>query len=255
VIEFHGPEGCGKTEMLLHLIANCILPPKWKDIQIGGHGISIVYVNTDFHFQVLRLVTILECRIENAAKHSNRTSTEKVQVDNNESIQVCDSQDIEKFIKSCLSRLYVLHCNSSLELLASLISLEQMLIAKPEVCVIMIDSLSSFYWIDRSTGGDSPNDQEENLRKVVTIINKYSKEFLMVVVVTTHAIFSTKPSEHYFCRTWSSVVKYRYLFRLQDGCHSNSLNPKSLFIAQRTLPRSNHFKRFYITEKGVEFRS
>lgn len=258
VIEFHGCEGCGKTEMLLHLIAKCILPQNWKDIYLGGHGVSVIYVNTDFHFQVLRLVTILECRIENARKQSDRTASREMEVDKNESSRI-DSQDVETFIKSCLSRLYVLHCNSSLELLASLISLEQMLIAKPEVCVIMIDSLSAFYWIDRSTGGESLNDQEENLRKVITIINKYSKEFLMLVIVTTHAIFSSsgKPSDHYLCRAWSSVVKYRYLLRLQDRFQGSSatLNPQSLFIAQRTLPRSNQLKKFYITEKGVEFRS
>lgn len=255
VIEFHGAEGCGKTEMLLHLIANCILPPTWKDINLGGRGISVVFVDTDFHFQMLRLVTILECRIESATKQSEGTSS-GMDVDNNECFNE-NTQDIEEFIKSCLTRLYVLRCNTSLELLASLISLEQMLIAKPEVCVIMIDSLSAFYWIDRSTGGESITDQEENLRKVITTIKKYSKEFLLVVIVTSHAIFSSssKYSDHYYCRSWSSVVKYRYLLRLQDGLNTSATNQQSLFIAQRTLPRSNQFKRFYITEKGVKFRS
>lgn len=257
VIEFHGAEGCGKTEMLLHLIANCVLPETWNDIKLGGRGVQVIFIDTDFHFHILRLVAILECRIENAKKESSDISCDRDAEVN--AYQNVSTSDIEEFIKTCLSRLYVLRCNNSLEVLTSLISLEQMLMAKPEVSVIMIDSLSAFYWIDRSKGGESTNDQEENMKKIITTIKKYAKDFLLVVIVTTHAIFSSslKSAEPYFCRSWSSVVKYKYLFSRKDeyAYSAHAVSPQAVFIAQRTLPRSNQFQKFYCTDKGVEFRS
>ncbi|KXJ29770.1 DNA repair protein XRCC2 [Exaiptasia diaphana] len=257
VVEFHGAEGCGKTEMLLHLIANCVLPQTWNDINLGGHGVQVIFIDTDFHFQVLRLVAILECRIENAKKMLTVVSHD-ADADGANDQNEC-TNDIEEFIKTCLSRLYVLRCNNSLELLTSLLSLEQMLMAKPEVCVLMIDSLSAYYWIDRSKGWESTNDQEENMKKIIMIIKKYAKDFLLVVIVTTHAIFSSslKSVEPYFCRSWSSVVRYKYLFSRKDehAFNASAVGPQPVFIAQRTLPRSNQFQKFCCTDKGVEFRS
>ncbi|XP_025947394.1 DNA repair protein XRCC2 isoform X2 [Apteryx rowi] len=57
VVEFHGPEGTGKTEMLYHLIARCILPKSG-----GGLEVEVMFIDTDYHFDMLRLVTILEHR-------------------------------------------------------------------------------------------------------------------------------------------------------------------------------------------------
>ena len=69
VLEFSGQEGSGKTEMLLHLIANCILPKSWKDLKLNGRSVDVVFVDTDYHFQLLRLVTVLGHRIVNAIMH------------------------------------------------------------------------------------------------------------------------------------------------------------------------------------------
>lgn len=263
VIEFHGAEGCGKTEMLLHLIANCILPKSWKDLHLGGRGVGIIFVDTDFHFQLLRLVTIMEYRIHRAMRKIH----EKTGIPNFEEKFVLNhasasssgnsSKDIEDFIRVCLARLFILRCNSSLELLASMLSLEQMLIAKPEVCVVMIDSLSAFYWIDRSTGGESTTDQEQNMRKIIEVIQKYSKEHHLVFIATTHAIFSASKRtqdgvENYLCKTWLNVVRYRYLLRSHTE-YDTSSGSQAVYSAQRTSPKSNVVKKFHIYEKGIEF--
>ncbi|XP_039941108.1 DNA repair protein XRCC2 isoform X2 [Hirundo rustica] len=75
VIEFHGPEGTGKTEMLYHLLARCILPKAE-----GGLEVEVMFVDTDYHFDMLRLVTILENRLV---------------------------QGTEEMIKQCLGRLFL----------------------------------------------------------------------------------------------------------------------------------------------------
>lgn len=58
VVELHGAEGTGKTEALYHLIVRCLLPANR-----GGLEVEVVFVDTDYHFDTLRLVTILEARL------------------------------------------------------------------------------------------------------------------------------------------------------------------------------------------------
>uniref|UniRef100_UPI00358F4CCB DNA repair protein XRCC2 isoform X4 n=1 Tax=Myxine glutinosa TaxID=7769 RepID=UPI00358F4CCB len=55
VVELHGPEGCGKSEMLLRLIARCILPR-----YAGGSESYAVLLDCDLHFDFLRFVALLE---------------------------------------------------------------------------------------------------------------------------------------------------------------------------------------------------
>ena len=43
-MELTGEEGSGKTEYLLHLTANCILPETWRTIEVGGIGAGIIFV-------------------------------------------------------------------------------------------------------------------------------------------------------------------------------------------------------------------
>ncbi|XP_057272508.1 DNA repair protein XRCC2 isoform X3 [Pezoporus wallicus] len=76
VIEFHGPEGTGKTEMLYHLVARCIIPKSG-----GGLEVEVMFIDTDYHFDMLRLVTILENRL---------------------------AQRTEEMIKQCLGRLFLI---------------------------------------------------------------------------------------------------------------------------------------------------
>lgn len=63
--------------------------------------------------------------------------------------------DYEDFIKFCFGRLFIVYCNSSIELLVIVLLLENLLVVKFEVGVFMIDSFSVFYWFDRCSGGES----------------------------------------------------------------------------------------------------
>ncbi|XP_022096716.1 DNA repair protein XRCC2-like, partial [Acanthaster planci] len=65
-VEFYGPSGCGKTEILLHLTSNCILPETWRGAELGGRGVGMILVDTDFQFSMLRLFQVLESRIIDA---------------------------------------------------------------------------------------------------------------------------------------------------------------------------------------------
>lgn len=69
----------------------------------------------------------------------------------------------EKLLRSCLSRLLVVHCSSSSQLLLTLHFLETSLFSRPNLALLLIDSISTFYWQDRCEGGANISKQEERL--------------------------------------------------------------------------------------------
>lgn len=238
VLEFHGPEGTGKTEMLYHLTARCILPKSE-----GGLEVEVVFIDTDYHFDMLRLVTVLEHRLP---------------------------QSSEEMVKHCLGRLFLVYCSSSTQLLLTLCSLETMLCRHPSVCLLILDSLSAFYWIDRVNGGESVNLQESTLRKCSQLLEKLVNEYRLVLFATTQSIMqkASNPEEGpscarnclsdvdvdyrpYLCKAWQRVVKHRILFSKQND--SKAGNQFSLL--SRHLKSTNVKKHFFtIGESGVEFR-
>lgn len=54
----------GKTELLYHLLCRCVMP-----VETGGLEVEVVFVDTDFSLDMLRLVSILDSRL-NAGTHT-----------------------------------------------------------------------------------------------------------------------------------------------------------------------------------------
>ncbi|XP_068829545.1 DNA repair protein XRCC2 [Capricornis sumatraensis] len=237
ILEFHGAEGTGKTEMLYHLTARCILPKSE-----GGLEVEVVFIDTDYHFDMLRLVTVLEHRL---------------------------SQSSEETVRRCLGRLFLLYCGGSTQLLLTLCSLQTMLCSHPSVCLLILDSLSAFYWIDRANGGESVNLQESTLKKCSQLLEKLVNEYRLVLFATTQSIMqkASNPEEGpscafnrpgdvdvdyrpYLCKAWQQVVKRRILFSKQNGSKAGN----QFSLVSRHLKSNNLKKHFFtIGESGVEF--
>ncbi|NXF00595.1 XRCC2 protein, partial [Smithornis capensis] len=236
VIEFHGPEGTGKTEMLYHLIARCIIPKSG-----GGLEVEVMFIDTDYHFDMLRLVTILENRL------AERT---------------------EDMIKQCLGRLFLVNCSSSTQLLLTLYSLENLFCAHPSLCVVLLDSISAFYWIDRSNGGESLSLQEMNLKKCANFLEKLVRQHHLVLFATTQTLMqkSANSAESFFplklpqetdadyrpylCKSWQQMVTHRIFFSKQ----CNSVNSQGFAVVSCHLKRNQVVKRsFSVAECGVQF--
>ncbi|KAM4704715.1 DNA repair protein XRCC2 [Rhinophrynus dorsalis] len=234
MIEFHGSEGTGKTEMLCHLISRCILPKSE-----GGLEVEVVFIDTDYHFDLLRLVTILEHRLP---------------------------QSTEEAIKQCLARLFLVYCNSSAQLLLTLYSLENMFCSHPSLCLLIIDSLSPFYWIDRNNGGENVMKQEANMRKFIELLSKLLKEYQLVLFASTQTIMqkssydagegSSKqhsgPSTDYrpyLCKLWQQNTAHRILFSKEPRN-----NYQTFSIVSCNLKNKNTVRHFFkIAESGVQF--
>ncbi|XP_041817503.1 DNA repair protein XRCC2 isoform X3 [Chelmon rostratus] len=150
VVELYGAEGTGKTELLYHLLCRCVLP-----VATGGLEVEVVFIDTDYSLDMLRLVSILDSRL-NAARSTGSPSAGSDEV----------------VLRSCLSRLLVVHCPSSSQLLLTLHFLETSLSSRPGLALLLIDSISAFYWLDRCEGGASIAKQEEKLGKCAELLGR-----------------------------------------------------------------------------------
>uniref|UniRef100_A0A3P8Q8P2 RecA family profile 1 domain-containing protein n=1 Tax=Astatotilapia calliptera TaxID=8154 RepID=A0A3P8Q8P2_ASTCA len=208
------PPTHSKTELLYHLLCRCVLPEA-----AGGLEVDVVFVDTDYSLDMLHLVSILDSKLSAAD---------------------------EAALRSCLSRLLFVHCYSSSQLLLTLHFLETTLSSRPALALILIDSISAFYWVDRCEGGASYTKQEEKLSRCAELLGRLLRDYRITVFATCHAIrrpgvpSSSSDSERsYLCRSWQRLVTHRLLCSRQEP-GNNMVSWSSSFC---------------VTEAGVAFLS
>ncbi|CAJ1081584.1 DNA repair protein XRCC2 [Xyrichtys novacula] len=267
VVELYGPEGTGKTELLYHLLCRCVLP-----VASGGLEVDVVFVDTDYSLDMLRLVSILDNRLS-AARSAGSPSA---------------AAD-EAVLRSCLSRLLVVHCSSSSQLLLTLHFLETTLTSRPGLALLLIDSINAFYWLDRSEGGASFARQEEKLSKCAELLGRLLRDYKITVFATCHAIrrsysgsssassssstssfastSTTESDKPFLCRPWQRLVTHRLLCSKQEAPKnmaataggSKEQKTRQVFtVSTASSSSSSKTKTFrsssyYVTDGGVEF--
>ncbi|XP_072042597.1 DNA repair protein XRCC2-like [Amphiura filiformis] len=279
VIELYGTTCCAKTEILYHLICQCILPASWQGIELNGHSVGVVFVDTEYQFSMLRLFAILEKRI---LQNLDKFKMDNVDTD----AEIPSGEEVENFIKTSLSKFHLVRCSSSEQLIISLHSLESLFANHPEICVLMLDSLSAFYWIDRTNAGDSGTAQETMQRKMVDVLQRLIQEYNLVLFATKPAIVqrtkkfqqdlhgtvaeasplnssiseqSREQIEHYeyLCNSWHKLVSHRYIIRRHDDVLANESGEKSMrALFKVTLIHPSNVKHqctFLVTEAGVMY--
>ena len=274
VFEFTGDEGTAKTQMLLHLIVKCILPKTWRGCNLKGLQTDVVFIDLDFHFSILRLTAMLEGQIT-------------VELSNEKDCCVTEG-DIEELIKQCLNRLFYIRCASYSQFLVTLHSLESLLSGKPDISVLMIDSISAFYWTEKLSAGDSYKLQDANQAKMVKILQKTLSTYNLVLFVTKPVFFYKKgtdvdsgfgptsasgvdspfrradsescgePSEH-MSKTWAQFVTNKYLFTKHETLQTGNNGTDPVYVQQFKItwnnPESGSQTRiFSVSDKGVSFK-
>ncbi|XP_027860839.1 DNA repair protein XRCC2 isoform X2 [Xiphophorus couchianus] len=236
VVEVYGPEGTGKTELLYHLLCRCVLPEA-----AGGLEVDVVFVDTDYSLDVFRLASVLDSRL---SADGSAGSDDAV-------------------LRSCLSRLLVVRCSSSSELLLTLHFLETTLSSRPKAALLLIDSISAFYWSDRSEGGASVAKQEEKL----------SRDYRITIFATCHPIrrtssgppsSSSEADRSHLCRAWQRLVTHRLVCSKQEAEHnpangdqgSGEQRNRQVFTvhcSSWTGTKGSRVSSFRVTDGGVEF--
>lgn len=257
VIEIFGGEGTGKTEMLIHLIVQCILPESWRNIPLHGRQAGVIFIDTDLKFSILNLASRLEKYVlEKASVCLNRDKIEDV--------------ELELFIKDCLRRLHIVRCWDSSHLLLTLHNLENIICNEANISAIMIDSISAFYWIDKFNSGDSSTQEEVRMKQATEILSKLVNSYNLVLFAAKAAVFKKKEQTdfvdeledgvldakgnprdlelihaEFMCRPWQRLVSHRLVLVKDEKSGNQS------FIVGGDCVHGN--TRFKCSTSGIEF--
>ncbi|XP_049831146.1 DNA repair protein XRCC2-like [Schistocerca gregaria] len=184
VIEITGDPSCGKTLLVTKFLVKCVLPKEWGKFHIGGLNVGAILMDTDHHFHLLKLVNLMELHLMKCRTHSEDVEDNKT---------VLDSATVEKIIKESLRKLIILKCYDSAQYQITLYSLERLLSVNRYVSLLVLDSITAYYWQDVAQGGVRKMDLY--VKKMLQTIKKCLMEYKLVLMYTKQTYFqSTKSS-------------------------------------------------------------
>lgn len=257
----------------MNLITRCILPKVWKDIPVGGPESKVIFISTDYKFSLLRLVLILEKKItEILQSHLSKVSQNANDGDNVAELDI--ESEVQLFTDDCLQRAQVVYCSSSWQLFLTLHSLEYQLTTDASFSLLVIDSISTFYWLDRFCANDNISNQGLNIRRITKILKKFVNDLNIFVIATKLSFFKPKSSDNldptndnsfiinlnavnnpgiyttakqshtkYLDKSWENFVCKRWVFTEISAAESK-------FCLTGTNLKTLHFT---ISESGVKF--
>ncbi|XP_056641732.1 uncharacterized protein LOC130448390 [Diorhabda sublineata] len=121
IIEITGGPKVEKTDLLIDFIVKCILPnkrPEWKSS-------GAVLILCEHQINMFKIIKVIETHL----KKNNVADPTK---------------DI---LKTCLKNLSIFNCYSAEELDLTIMSLERFILAKDDISLIVIDNITSYYWL------------------------------------------------------------------------------------------------------------
>ncbi|XP_053686559.1 uncharacterized protein LOC128736103 [Sabethes cyaneus] len=126
IVEIVGDSNCGKSCLILELIAKIILP-----VNCGGHAAGAVFVNCDNNINLVYLLNIMEKQIVNCTIPANKT---------------IDRIEIERIRQESFSRLTMIKCCTMDEFEFSFLTLNELFAENHLNKYLLIDSVVAFYW-------------------------------------------------------------------------------------------------------------
>ena len=162
-----------------------ILPKDYQNVYVGGQNGAVVLLNTDHHFQIFKLVTLMEMFLVKCTSSDNKTKL--------------NITEIETLIKDSLKNLFIFTCNSSTELAVTIISLENLLLGNTNVSLLLLDSISAYYWQD-SVGMNKTKKMDVYANDIRKQLNKYLSGFGIIIMYTRPTYFQSKVRTTEECR-------------------------------------------------------
>lgn len=203
VIEIQGPSASGKTFLTYEIAMNCIMPRELHLVtvehdgtrstslrSVGGWCGGAVILDCDGRWSVRDVAQKLRSRL--GLYHPQAIST---------------SPSLDQLVDDCMNRLHVFRPTSTLSLACTLLHLasyhaEQMI--NQDMALLVIDSISTFFWQDRFASEGFTNyrvpkegdfkDVEHPLNHVLIAIQKLRLDFGPVVALTNWGLSLAHPT-------------------------------------------------------------
>ncbi|KZO95993.1 hypothetical protein CALVIDRAFT_555412 [Calocera viscosa TUFC12733] len=196
LIELTSAAAVGKTQFLYFLCMTTILPFELAlslsstgedaSVLLGGRGRSVVVCDCDNRWDILRLADHVEHYI-------------RKRISLTESINASDiaPEAIQNAVQSALRNVHIFRPTGTLSLAATLQSLpayHRTKMKDEEITMLMIDSMTAFYWTDRWELERSKGTWESHpMKHVARALNALRHELGVVVWMTTQNLFPHRP--------------------------------------------------------------
>uniref|UniRef100_A0A1B6MRG4 Rad51-like C-terminal domain-containing protein n=1 Tax=Graphocephala atropunctata TaxID=36148 RepID=A0A1B6MRG4_9HEMI len=226
VIELSGEPSCGKTLLFSQFIVKCILPTEKKNVKVGGLKAGVILLNTDHHFQMYKLVSLMEAHLKAVS----------------ETFSVSDVEDI---VKNSLDRLIIYNITDSAQLLVTFHALHTVVSNRPEIGLILLDSVCAFYWQDSMTSGIRKMDLYA--KNVLKTLQKTLGDFKGVVMYSRPAYFQSKSGKLEKCSFEPSVgsVNRKIVLKRTEQEH--------VFSGSIETPTGQSLRLFTIDSAGIHW--
>ncbi|KAK1436713.1 hypothetical protein QVD17_02495 [Tagetes erecta] len=269
ILEITGPSTSAKTEILLQVAVNCILPKIRNGVQYGGLEHSVLFLDLDCRFDIYRLSQSLRLKITEAnrlhkAKYSHMGANVSDHISNNQ--LEYDEKDV---FDECMRRFLYTRCYDSFEFLSVLKVLSNKLTSNG-VNVLMIDNIGAFYSIDRGFSslpqGNNINRKNIGLQSVLETVVQEIKKLLVLhsmIVLATKTVtnqvkrsYSSRVSgglkstyREYMPLAWQSIVTHRITVRPLDD--KRRFGDRVCYSAEWVLPALSISGEFVVCDTGI----
>ncbi|KAI3802524.1 hypothetical protein L1987_30657 [Smallanthus sonchifolius] len=269
ILEIVGPSPSAKTEILLQVAVNCILPKNRNGVQYGGLEHSVLFLDLDCRLDIYRLSQCLKLKITEANRLQKTKDLQKcvVEVSDHNSSNQREYDDTDVF-SECMGRFLYTRCYDSFEFLSALKALNYKLTSNG-VHVLMIDNIGAFHSIDRgfsSLPQGNPSRKNIGLQSVFATVVLEIKKLLelrsMIVLATKNVTnqvkssYSTRasgclknPYREYMPLTWQSFVTHRILVRPLDD--KRRFGDQVSYSGEWLLPALSISVEFVVCDTGI----
>ncbi|XP_026291064.1 DNA repair protein XRCC2 isoform X2 [Frankliniella occidentalis] len=245
VIEITGDVSVGKSVLALQWVTRAILsPPR------GGLGVEVLLIDADHHQSLFTLVQLLQARMK---AFTAQTSGLRL-----------TSSLVETSIKDALKRLTIINVYDSTNLYTAILALDKMLLSKPQISMVVVDSLTAFYWSDRLAGGLQHMDSY--LRRLLSALQKSTKEHKVMVVFTRPSYFQSAARSRFKMKEDNGEsTRLVSLNRLEkdisggsskDGDNQSATNKdmiENIFSATIRSAYGQKILKYHITKEGMQW--
>ncbi|EJD03889.1 uncharacterized protein FOMMEDRAFT_167197 [Fomitiporia mediterranea MF3/22] len=197
VIEIQGPAASGKTRLTYHFVIQCILPRQYHlppgnvhtELDVGGWEKVAIIMDTDGRWNVQRLISLLIQRVEKSLLDD----------------QIETRPIVSEIVSKSMQRLHIFRPKTSASLAATLFRLPSYHaehLPTQEIALLVIDSISTFYWIDRYSveqrhGASDRKDIPNPLSRVLIALQEFRLSHSPVILLTNWGLSpASKSSVH-----------------------------------------------------------
>jgi hypothetical protein len=178
-VEFIGSSNVGKSEVLLNILIQCILP-----LSLEGIGSGVIFFDIEGKWDISRVIQILEHHYDDFKKISPEETT------------------LEKFTQECLSRLLVISPKDHSQLILAISYLDKILQGDSRYLFLCFDGNPIG---DKNLSESSRNKYKLITKKIIDLVNNYN-----LILFSTRLAPKKNTEFNNTPNLWSDLFQFRF---------------------------------------------